>query len=414
MPSSPNFRPRSPWSRIRTGAFTAAATLGIVFFLMRDTVAHWIVPAQTLSHALPAIVQVQEQQAHKPDLPAQWTTDFAAAKAKAAETGKPILAVFSAEWCAPCQMMVKDVYPTEQVINALNEFVPVYIDGDYHRDLTAQYEIEAFPTYIVMTAAGEVRGRFVGGAGSPESFLVRLDSSIDFDKKLAAAEAAVSESPNNAKALHRLGDLKMSAVDDNESFMDAVAVYKRALTANPEETGNIEPELAKALKESVAIDAKIAAVTKEIEAAPGDAVLYKKRGDLKTEDPLSNDSKAAIVDYRKATELDPENKTGAAGELKFHEIREGLTSGQLSPVLAATQLEEFEQANPGSRSLADSLILRAYINLQTGKFDEGATILASLIAKYPDHEAAESARELLAQVQMMQAQQAQQQQPPMP
>jgi tetratricopeptide (TPR) repeat protein len=406
MISTKTFKPRGPWSRVRTGAFTTAAALGILFFMMRDTVAHKVVHANNTGHA-GDIVLAQEQQEYKPDLPSQWTTDFAAAKAKAAETGKPILAVFSAEWCGPCQMMIRDVYPKQEVISTLNNWVPVYIDGDHHTDLVSQYEIEGFPTYVAMNASGEEQGRFVGGAGSPQAFLMRLETSVNYDEKLAAAEAAVTENPNDAKALHRLGDLKMAAVEDNESFMGAVAVYKRAIASNPEDTGNIEPELAKALKESVANDVKIADVTREIEAAPSDAALYKKRADLKSDDPMAADAKAAIADYRKAVELDPDNKTGAVGELQFHEIRDGLTSGQTNPAEAATKLETFEKENPDSKRLADSLILRAFINLQTGEMDKGAAILESLIEKYPDHEAAESAREVLAQVQMMKAQQAQ-------
>src|SRR5690606_38406570 len=181
------------------------------------------------------------------------------------------------------------------------------------------YEIEGFPTFIAMNAEGEEQGRFVGGAGSAQAFLVRLDTSMNYDEKLADAERAVSENPDDAKALHRLGDLKMANVEDNETFMEAVEVYKKAIAANPDDTGNVEPELAEALKKSVANDRQIAAISRQIESSPDDAALYKERGDLKSDDPLALSAADAIGDYRKATELDPENETGAAGELKFLE-----------------------------------------------------------------------------------------------
>src|SRR3954453_21753915 len=49
---------------------------------------------------------------------------------KAKTEGKPVIAVFSAVWCGPCQMMKKDVYPSAEVKKYQDKFVWAYIDVD--------------------------------------------------------------------------------------------------------------------------------------------------------------------------------------------------------------------------------------------------------------------------------------------
>jgi tetratricopeptide (TPR) repeat protein len=391
MSSSMVFKPRGAWNRVQRSLFVALAVAGILFFLMRDTVAHRVVQVDTTG-------AVAAEGEGKPNLPAQWLTNLDAAKAKAAETNKPVLAVFSTSWCGPCQMMVRDIYPQPEVIAALNNWVPVYVDGDVYTDLVSQYEVPGFPTFIVMNAKGEEQGRFVGGAGSPKSFLTRLDTAVGYDEKLAAAEKAVEAAPGDAKALHRLGDLKMAAVDDGDSFMEAVQVYKKAIAANPDDLGNIDPELASLLKDSVLKERQIEDVTAQIGQSPNDATLYKKRGDLYADDPMTQDGSKALADYQRAVELDPENVTGAAGDLKFFDLRSRMSGDNVDPVALIAELKEFEVQNPKSNRMADALILRAYLNLQTGSMEEGTATLKSLIERYPDHEAAEAARGLLEEI----------------
>jgi thioredoxin-related protein len=109
---------------------------------------------------------------------ANWLTDFSAAKAKAKAEGKLLLMDFTgSDWCPPCMAIKKNVFNTEEFAKfAKDNLVLVEVDFPRRKKLPAelaaaneklsdQFNIEAFPTIIVLNAEGKEIRRTQGYQG---------------------------------------------------------------------------------------------------------------------------------------------------------------------------------------------------------------------------------------------------------
>ncbi len=101
-----------------------------------------------------------------------WRTEYDEALALAAEQDRPVLLRFTAEWCVPCQVMDKSVFPDRNVKAALAEHaVPVKIDIDEARnaDVARRYGIRGIPALLLVDADGKELDR--GGFMSAEALV---------------------------------------------------------------------------------------------------------------------------------------------------------------------------------------------------------------------------------------------------
>ena len=102
--------------------------------------------------------------------PVPWHTSLTEAGKIAAKQHKILLVDFYAEWCGPCQAMLKTTYRDKSVLKQMTRFVPVLIDVDKDTKLAQKYGVEAVPTTLFLTADGRVL-RSETGYHSPEEFL---------------------------------------------------------------------------------------------------------------------------------------------------------------------------------------------------------------------------------------------------
>lgn len=114
--------------------------------------------------------------------------DFSSAIAKAGKEGKPVIAIFSAVWCSPCQTMKNDVYPSDAVKPYHDKFVWAYLDADSPDNQASMKEFGAngIPHIEFLDSTGKSIGKQVG-LSSPESFAKRLEETL---KKAAGSAAA--------------------------------------------------------------------------------------------------------------------------------------------------------------------------------------------------------------------------------
>lgn len=103
------------------------------------------------------------------------TLEQASAKAKA--ENKLIFLDAYTQWCGPCKMMARTVFPQEAVGNALNpRFVSIKIDMEsaYGAPLAKKLQITAYPTFVIFNADAQEIGRFLGGSNA-EEFIKRVE-----------------------------------------------------------------------------------------------------------------------------------------------------------------------------------------------------------------------------------------------
>lgn len=112
-------------------------------------------------------------------------TDFEAAKAKAAESNKPILLEFTgSDWCPPCMQMKADVLSTETFQEFAAENV-VFVELDFpqgkeiskeqkkhNEGMARKYRVQGFPTFVLVDSKGKELARTVGYTpGGPSAFI---------------------------------------------------------------------------------------------------------------------------------------------------------------------------------------------------------------------------------------------------
>ena len=102
-----------------------------------------------------------------------WLTDYDAALAKAKETKKPVLVVFSgSDWCPPCMRLEKETLSSTEFRTAMKDgkFVPLFVDFPRTKQLPVmqqkrnnalaeKFNVTSFPTVLLLDAEGKIIGR---------------------------------------------------------------------------------------------------------------------------------------------------------------------------------------------------------------------------------------------------------------
>lgn len=114
----------------------------------------------------------------------QFAHDFKTVTAAAAKSGKPQILVFSAVWCGPCQLMKKEVYPSDAVKPFHDKFEWAYLDVDEDANAkpAQQFGVQGIPHIQFLDKNGKDIGSQIG-ATSPEDFAATLEKVL---KKVAA------------------------------------------------------------------------------------------------------------------------------------------------------------------------------------------------------------------------------------
>jgi thioredoxin-like negative regulator of GroEL len=102
----------------------------------------------------------------------------------AKKSGKPVVIVFSAAWCGPCQTMKKEVYPSAAVKAFHDKFIWAYLDIDDERNerVSKKFGVSSIPHIEFLDAQGKEIDKQIG-SNSPEDFAKTLESVLAKVKK---------------------------------------------------------------------------------------------------------------------------------------------------------------------------------------------------------------------------------------
>jgi thioredoxin-related protein len=89
-------------------------------------------------------------------------------------SNKSLFLFFTAQGCKPCKDFKNDASTNQNLINKVNEYIPVMVELEKDPELIKKYNINLFPTFIILDSNEKEISRF-SGYGTAEQFIKDLN-----------------------------------------------------------------------------------------------------------------------------------------------------------------------------------------------------------------------------------------------
>ena len=308
-----------------------------------------------------------------------WVTDFEAAKKQAAAENKSLLVDFTgSDWCGYCIKLDEEVFQQEAFQEYVaDKFVLVELDFPRQTEISAElkeqnealataYEIQGFPTVILMDADGRPYARTGYQEGGAESYVVHLTELQGIKAQYASAIAAADELEGVAKAEGYLAALNLLPLEFS-SFYEA---EMEVIYAN-------DPEDTTGFKSRMDLDAALMTLSQQVDTA-----LAANDVDTAT---------AAIDTFLQQDDLPAELKSSLQTNRLFIIVNAKVEAQDTDGAIAA--IDAHIAANTDLEPIAQQELLGMKIDtyMNAEKFDEAGTVLEEIIALDPESEIAKMA-----------------------
>lgn len=150
-----------------------------------------------------------------------------AAFEKARQENKLIFVDCATEWCGPCKQMAAYVFTQDSVADFFNaHFVNVQLDMEKGEGIqaTKDYNVGAFPTFMLLNSDKQLVYRFVGGMAS-DSFLAKVRRGMDPANEVATVNGLYDNGNRSKPTLRAYVKIKIEGMETKEGIRAADTLF---------------------------------------------------------------------------------------------------------------------------------------------------------------------------------------------
>lgn len=137
---------------------------------------------------------------------------------------RPLLVGFHTAWCESCERMRQTTWRAPEVLELLEQFVALSVDGDRQRTLVMRYGVSAYPTLVMANPEGAPL-LVLRGFQDRRTMREHLERVLARRDELSAWAAAAAARRPDTTALVGLADFALS----RGAYDHAERLYRRAL-----------------------------------------------------------------------------------------------------------------------------------------------------------------------------------------
>lgn len=255
---------------------------------------------------------------------------FAHQAAQAKAGGRLLLADFYTDWCYWCQQLDKNVYPNKRVAGLIHKyFVLAKVNAEEDTKTAAKYDINAYPTIVILDTDGTVLKR-IEGYEDAKLFAADLEDAVDLQKLRAEGRTLKAELASGTAANKGAAEARMGYIDLRLGDSAGAAEWLTKAQADGVNTPDLTLNLALATKQGADL---VQALSGWITANPDNARLGEATYDLGIAQEKTKDWKGALAQMNKVVAATPESYFGlkAATEVKALTQRAAEESQQAPP-----------------------------------------------------------------------------------
>lgn len=183
--------------------------------------------------------------------------DFPGALEAAKREQRFVLVDFYTTWCGPCRLLDDTTWQDAKVMARVSATaVAIKVDAEKERAIAKRFQIDAYPTLVVLAADGTERDRYIGYV-APKAFLEKYEATLSGRSVVADAKVKLDEKGGKDPKvrLELARGLAKQPGQEGEALKQFLVCYDELAAKNPRialmisELGKRHPPALEALRE---------------------------------------------------------------------------------------------------------------------------------------------------------------------